>query len=66
MVKKETAEWFLFKDLFILYSDNSEPEDTDTYWKRLHDQAIEIDKKYRKTEIGECVVYRNDNFLMRT
>ena len=53
MVKKDTSEWHLFKDLFVLYSDNSEPEDTDAYWKHLYDQAKEMEKKYRDTDIEE-------------
>ena len=52
MVKKETPEWYLFRDVFLLYSDFSEPDDSDKFWKEFHDKIIETDKQYQDTDIA--------------
>ena len=53
MVKTGTIEHVLWQNLYVLYSHNSEPDASEEFWKKLHDEAVELEAKYRETECGE-------------
>ena len=53
MVKSGTIEHVLWKELYVLYSHNSEPDASDEFWGKFHDEAVELEKKYRETECAE-------------
>lgn len=53
MVKSGTVEHTLWQNLYVLYSHNSEPDESMEFWGRLHDEAKALDKKYQETEIED-------------
>lgn len=53
MPENQTVVNYLFRDLCQFYTHHVDAKDTDEFWKKLHDNAVMMEKKYRSTEVAE-------------
>lgn len=55
MIEKGGTFWNAWADLFQFHKSYANVEQTDQFWEKVHNDAIELERKYKDTKAADFV-----------